>query len=294
MSEIIVGVDGSLASEQALRWAAHEAGRRDVALVVQHTYDWRVYGALTPINPSFAVGFQKVAEAIVDSAVEQARSWAPGVAVRGTALLGSAAHTLVEASGSGDLVVVGNRGRGGFASLLLGSVSQQVAAHAAGPVVVVRGRADDSAGPIVVGVDDSDAADFALGAAFEEASIRGAGVLAVHVYTPFKWVYGPEFPPDVEDEEEQREAERDRVAVGVARWKQKFPAVDVAPVAVDGHPAEMLADMSGTAQLVIVGTRGHGGFAGLLLGSVGMQLLHHADCPVLIARPFIGEDTLRP
>lgn len=96
--------------------------------------------------------------------------------------------------------------------------------------------------------------------------------------------------PYAEDREERRTAEHNILLDGIAQWKDKYSDVPVEAVVVDGHPAKVLAGASATAQLVVVGTRGHGGFAGLLLGSVGLQLLHHADCPVLIARASEASD----
>jgi nucleotide-binding universal stress UspA family protein len=198
-------------------------------------------------------------------------------------MLGSAGHILTAASDNDALIVVGNRGRGGFSSLLLGSVSQQVATHAAGPVVVVRGRADAS-GPVVVGVDGSAAGDHALGVAFEEATVRGVRVLAVRAFTPTSVAWEPGLSPIPEDVDQRRQIEREDVVATVEAWKHKFPDIDVKCVAIEGSPTGVLTGLSNSAQLVVVGARGHGGFAGLLLGSVGLQLLHHAKCPVMIAR----------
>jgi nucleotide-binding universal stress UspA family protein len=283
--EIIVGVDGSPQARHALRWAATEARRREVDLVVVHVYDWRIYGAPGPVGAPFVVDAREVADALVTEAVAEAATVAPGVSVRGDAVLGSASHTLVSAARGGAMLVVGCRGRGGFASLLLGSVSQQVLIHAPGPVVVVRGRGESATGPIVVGVDGSDAGNHALGMAFDLAATRGAGILAVRVYPPANApVWGGDALPLTEDPAQRRTAERTVLLSDVARWTDKFPDVPVESVVVTGQPAEVLTGLSATAQLLVVGTRGHGGFAGLLLGSVGQQLAHHADCPVLIAR----------
>jgi nucleotide-binding universal stress UspA family protein len=282
--EIIVGVDGSPASRTALRWAATDAVRRTSERVVVHVYDWRVVGARAPIGGASAADARSRAAALGESAGAAARSFAPGVNVRGEAVLGSTGPTLVSASANAGLVVVGSRGHGGFASLLLGSVSQQVATHAAGPVVVVRGRPDIAAGPIVVGVDGSQAANHALGVGFEEAVARGTSVVAIRVYTPAQPPWGADVAPHVEDWEERKAYEHQILLDDIAQWKDKYPDVAVEAVVTAGHPAEVLTGVSSTAQLVVVGTRGHGGFTGLLLGSVGLQLLHHADSPVLIAR----------
>ncbi len=88
----------------------------------------------------------------------------------------------------------------------------------------------------------------------------------------------------MEDANERREAERAALAEEIAPWQHKFPDVPAETVALDGHPAEVLAGVSGRASLLVVGTRARGGFASLLLGSIGVAVLHHADYPVLIAR----------
>jgi nucleotide-binding universal stress UspA family protein len=282
--EIIVGIDGSPESEHALHWAAVEAGRRECELVVLHVYDWHLIGALSPIGAPFVADAKGVAEALVVSAVAAAQQLAPGVPVRGQALLGGAAPTLVSASANGATVVVGNRGRGGFASLVLGSVSQQVALHAYGPVVVVRGRPEPDHGPILVGVDGSVSSDQTLQVAFDEASLRGVGILAIRAYPSAIPPWGRDVPVPLADPDERRHAVQVALEADVAPWREKYPDVEVSCAAVERHPGEALAGLSATARLVVVGSRGHGGLSGLLLGSVGTQLLHHAECPVLIVR----------
>jgi nucleotide-binding universal stress UspA family protein len=141
---------------------------------------------------------------------------------------------------------------------------------------------------VVVGADGSAGADEALRLGFEEAAIRGIGVLAVRVYHPAEPPWGLGELPYVEDPSERREAERVALAEEIAPWRDKFPDVPVESVALDGHPGEVLAGVSGRASLLVVGTRGRGGFASLLLGSVGVAVLHHADCPVMIARTQEG------
>jgi nucleotide-binding universal stress UspA family protein len=287
--DIVVGVDGSTASDAALRWATHEAQLHGAKLTVLHAAEPVQYAFHTPLEENYERDLQRITRAIVDSAVTEAHSLAPAVRAWGETTSDGAAASLIRASGAGAMVVVGSRGRGGFAGLLLGSVSQHVATHAAGPVVVVReepGRAD---GPVVVGIDESDGSGHALDVAFEEAALRGAGIVVLHAYQPDVRTWGLDLPPDVEDEGVRRTAESDRLTAIVAPWRDKYPTVQVDVAAVEGQTAARLVDASATAQLIVVGSRGRGGFAGLLLGSVGLHLLHHSGCPVLIARDsFVG------
>jgi len=240
--EIIVGIDGSPASEQALRWAAAEAGRRECGLLVWYVYDWHVIGALSPIGAPFVVDAKGDAEAIVANAVALARATAPDVPVRGEALLGAAAPTLISASANGATLVVGHRGRGGFTSLLLGSVSQQVAPHAHGSVVVVRGRPEPDHGPVLVGVDGSNASSQALQAAFDEAALRGTGIFAVRAYSSPLPPWGPDVPVPVEDPEQRRQDVQVALEADIAPWREKYPDVAVRCGAVEGQPGEVLAD----------------------------------------------------
>jgi nucleotide-binding universal stress UspA family protein len=284
INRICVGVDGSPASQPAIRWAAAEAAAHHAELTVVHAYGWRVAGSRVQV-PEVMVDLAKAqAESIIATSIEHALTVAPGLTVKGEAVLNSAGDMLVKASGQFDLTVLGSRGHGGFSSLLLGSTSQHVATHAAGPVVVVRGRPDVLDGPIVVGVDGSSASDLAVRLAFEEAVAHHVGVLAVRVYTPRYAGLGVDMSLPVEDPVQRRDEELRHLADDIAPWREKYPDVSVRSVVLDGHTAAVFVDLSSSARLVVVGTRGHGGFAGLLLGSVGLQLLHHADCPVFIAR----------
>jgi len=180
------------------------------------------------------------------------------------------------------MVVVGNRGYGGFASLLLGSVSQQVAAHAAGPVVVVRGRADPPPGPIMVGVDCSPSARRALELGFDQARRRDCGLVAVRSYPMQFPPRGDGGRPPRYNEESVRRAAADGLDAALAPWRDRNPTVSVRTVVAAGSPAKNLVEASGDAGLLVVGSRGHGALVGSLLGSVGLQLLHHAHCPVMI------------
>jgi nucleotide-binding universal stress UspA family protein len=283
--EIIVGIDGSEPSRAALRWATAEAKRRGARLHVVLAYHWRWPGMHPNPNGELAATSRQLAGLAVDDAVKEARELAPDVEVRGDAMLGLPAQALIDLSPDAALVVVGSRGHGGFASLLLGSVSDQVAAHALGPVAVVRGRTDTGVGPVAVGVDGSPGSDVALAVGFEEAARRGCGVAAVAAYSAPASAHGLDLAPVVYDRDKLEADVTDQVNRGLAAWRDKYPDVPVETDVVFGQAAEVLVNASRQSQLVVVGGRGRGGFDRLPIGSVVRQLLHHADCPVLIARP---------
>ncbi|NJC74058.1 universal stress protein [Planosporangium thailandense] len=287
-SKIVVGIDGSPPSLEALHWAALEAQRHDTELDVVLAYHWRVPGARLVTSPQLEEQVQDLAAAIVDAAIAEARTVAPRVPAHGRAVLGEPAPALLAAAGDAGLLVVGSRGGGGFAGLLAGSVSTRVATQAPCPVVVVRGRADHDGGPVVVGVDGSAACDLAAGMAFEEASRRGCPLVAVQAFTvPIPpWTMGP--PPILCDPAQVASELRGELVGYLARWREKYPDVPVEYLVARSSAAAALVDQSLRASLVVVGTRGHGAAGGLLLGSVGLQLVHHAGCPVLIARARTG------
>ena len=283
--KIVVGTDGAEPGRAAVEWAAREAQRRGAVLRIVHAFDWEWREARYDDTSTYLDMGQKVAEAITANAYEQAVAAAPGIDVRTDTLLGRAAPSLLSAARDAQLVVLGHRGRGGFANLLLGSVSQRVAAHAGCSAVVVRGRRDPGEGPVCAGVDDSPAAAAVLGAAFEAAATRGVGLTVIRTYLPPVplWLAGsvpaaevttPRFDSD----------ERDRLTDLVAPWSDKYPAVRVETLLSHDSAAAVLEGVSHGAQLIVVGSHGHGTIAGAVLGSTGMQLLHHADCPVYIAR----------
>lgn len=283
---IVVGVDGSEPSLAAARWAATEARLRRRPLRVVHAYTWPFVPASLAAPP---LGWseetlRKDAEALVAAAVSAVTTDAGDVPLGGRAIGGPPAAVLVEASADACLVVVGHRGRGGLASLLLGSVAAGVAAHAHGPVVVVRQPPDATplAEPVVVGVDGSRPSDAAVGFAFEEADLRGLPLTVAHAWTPSPSRSGGR--PLTDDVEELETAEVHRMRGWVQLWREKFPHVPVTYRLIAAHPAAALIDLSRDATLLVVGSRGHGGFAGLLLGSVSQQVLHHARCPIAVVR----------
>jgi nucleotide-binding universal stress UspA family protein len=272
---IVAGHDGSENGVRALDWAAEEARVRDVPLTVLHVYDAYVGGPIVP-----PVDLRSLAQETLDAGLAHVREAAPDVEVRGVLASGLAAAKLIEAGRSADLLVLGPRGLGGFAGLVLGSVSAQVVAHAPCPVVIARGDRGPATGPdrVVVGVDGSPASRAALALAFTEAELHKASVLAVTA-----WAAAPseDLPPLV-DAAGMREAAEKRLAQLMMPLRELRPGVDVEVSVRTGPPRDVLLEAAADARLLVVGSRGLGGFRGLLLGSVSHALVQHAPCPVAV------------
>jgi nucleotide-binding universal stress UspA family protein len=178
--------------------------------------------------------------------------------------------------------VLGSHGVGTVAGLLLGSTALQVVAHTPVPVVVVRHLEPMRRQEIVVGVDAPPIGEPALAFAFEEAALRGARLRAVHVWSEPGSIDHRGMTPLVYNPEVVTEEHAHRLDDGLATWREKYPDVEVVTEVVHGRPVRILAGLSARADLLVVGTRGRGGFAGLVLGSVSHGLLHHAHCPLAV------------
>ncbi|GLY08714.1 universal stress protein [Actinoplanes sp. NBRC 101535] len=303
---IVVAVDGTEPSLAAARWAAREARDSDRPLRILYVLDWdwapgrsdysgqRFDG---PTHYSLADKrfdtVRRMADDITGRAAAEAREVAPGITVDTDVIIGNPAGQLVVSSEQADLMVLGSRGRGGFASLALGSVSQRVAAHAHCPVAVIRGRADAGTGPVAAGIDDAASSARVLEAAFTAARTRGASLTVIRSYLPVQPLYYDRYPPADVTAAEQDDEERARLGDQLMPWRAKYPDVSVEALLSHDTAAALLTGASHTAQLVIVGSHGHGVLAGTVIGSTGLQLLHHADCPVLIVRPYSKRDVHR-
>ncbi|WP_416905193.1 universal stress protein [Micromonospora echinospora] len=277
---VVVGVDGSPESLVAAEHGARVASLRSRPLHLVHGY-LHPLGYGVPVNP-YDLGLPEPtdeARTMLEKSAADLRGRWPELTVEVRQVAGGPGATLVEESRRAELVVVGSRGLGGFAGLLLGSVSAQVAGHAHGPVLVVRpaDRQVTTDGPVLVGLDGSELAELAVGQAAEEAARRGVPLVLAHVVAPDRR------PEDSTGDEQG--ADR-LLATAVATVRQRHPDLAVAErVLRAAEPASALVEASADAALVVVGSRGRGGFAGLLLGSVSQALVQHARCPVLVARP---------
>ncbi|MGW5861538.1 universal stress protein [Streptomyces sp. NPDC055239] len=279
---LIVGVDGSDPSLRALDWAVDEAAAHGVPLRVVHASRWEWYEGH---EPSFGVNrpsAKVLSDHIAASAVERARRRAASVKVTSEVLSEDPALALVRLSPEADAIVVGSRGRGAFAELMLGSVSLSVAAHAASPVIVVRGSEEnvpDGSRTVVLGIGNPEEAAPAVEFAFHEALSLKASLTIVHAWRcPALEV--PDFPATVHDEHQQRAASQVDEAVRDAT--AAHPGITVHRQIAEGHAHTVLLAASRHADLLVVGARRRKGHIGMQLGPVNHAVLHHAACPVAV------------
>ncbi|WP_435123478.1 universal stress protein [Micromonospora tulbaghiae] len=270
---VVVGVDGSEPATRAVRLAAREARRRNRPLRVVHGFIWPLLRVpvSAPAGSPPGAGLRNQAEQLVADAVAAAEAESPGLRITGEIIDGEAAAVLVGESPTAAVIVLGDRGLGGFTALVVGSVAVQVVSYADCPVLIARGtaRAD---GPVVAGVDGSTLSRAAVEFAAETASARGAPLHVVHARPA---------PRGRDDGAEEDERVLTEALAGVG---ERWPDLPVHAEAVRAKPVPALTTASAGAQLVVVGRQGRGELGGLLLGSVSQGILHRSACPVWVVR----------
>lgn len=288
---IVVGIDGSASAEVAVWWAAREAAMRHVSLTIVHVL------ASLPVAAS-ALGWPagRVPEEILEIQEAEGRNFiaeatlaardsvgTKDIEITGELSIGVPVAALAEVSRDAQMVVVGSRGRSARHRRLLGSVSAGLLHHAHCPVAVVPDEEESpeiGRLPVLVGIDGSGASEQATAIAFDEASWRGVDLVALHVWSDADMSSLPSFETSA-----QLQVAGENLAERLAGWQEKYPDVTVHRIVRYDRPAQQLLDESVRAQLVVVGSRGRGGFAGMLLGSVSAVVTQETGVPVIVARP---------
>ena len=283
---VVLGYDGTPRSDAALEWAARYAMTHGRPLLI-------AYAAGVPTAYDSFSGIQEnredlrvLGQQVLDAAVARIHELAPGLTVHTHVALGNAHQVLLELAEGAHLLVVGSRGRGSFASLLLGSVSVDLSSHAPCPVVVVRPQKDRARfGPylhhVVVGVDGTEASRGALDVGFALASTERKPLAVVHAWGA-TGVYADLLTYEARlDAAEEHELS---VAESIAGYAERYPDVHVTQHQEEEDPARALVMASEDADLLVLGSRGRGDAASVVFGSVSRYVVEHASCPVLVVR----------
>jgi nucleotide-binding universal stress UspA family protein len=280
---VIVGVDGSEKSLLALEWAALEARRHSSPLRIVSAPDVMPRMHAYHASPAgIAAALRGISARALEAAITRSEEVAPGLPVDTRLLSGPPAVAVAESGSGASMLVVGARGAGGFAAMMLGSVSRYVATWAPCPVVVVREETMVVHREIAVGVRDPEDATGVLAFAFEEAALRRADLVVVHTWY---WL-----PPAPGEAGALRPADPERIAAEAGRhlatvleeWHGKYPGVRVRQDIIRGHPGRVLASYSARSDLVVLGRHGHPAGPGPGIGSVQHAVLDHAHGPVAV------------
>ncbi len=293
---VLVGYDGSPAAQMALDWAARTAKELDRRLTVLHCVDLSMIGAFPVYDAASVIPeIEEAGLAVLAEGVERAGTVLDPSRVHPLSAVGSGASELVEASRDADLVVTGSRGRGRLLGGLLGSTSYAVTAHAHCPAVVVRVDAEGNGqvarpGPdhaVIVGLDDSDASERGLEVGAEVAAAAGSLlrlVTVINAGSVESWMYAETTQAGTDRTRAAREAAEALLQRAQDHVLAAYPEMSVETEVLHGEPGHVIGELAAHAGLVVVGSRGRGGFTGLLLGSVSHTVIHEAPCPVMVVR----------
>lgn len=286
---VVVGYDGSPASEAALAWACAEAKSWHRPLHLVHHLT-------RPDGVVLALDVMGDGDDVVTLGLQHAQRQAPDVAMTSQTVVGAAAAWLVELSARAGLVVVAAHGHHVLRSLLDSGAAPQIAPRSHCPVVVVHEDGDEvparhgqaarqRLARVTVGIDESGSCSSAVEFAFARASRLGLGLTAVAAWQPDLRATGPRDTSGLGWERERADGERCLVSEQLAGWSQRYPDVDVEIVLARGDPVDVLAREADRSELLVLGTRGRGGLAGLFLGSVSLRVPPAAHRPVAIVPP---------
>jgi nucleotide-binding universal stress UspA family protein len=285
---IMVGADGSSASNAAICWAARDAVIRRLPLTVVHVVNPVATTWPHSLPPDgLAVWQENEGRRVLADALKIAQDTAkdnPRIPIETELIFSATVATLIDRSQEAELMVVGNSGRAAVAPGLLGSVSSSLVRHAHCPVAVIRDEGPrmphPAQAPVLVGIDGSPACELATEIAFDEASRRHVDLIALHAWSDTEIIELPGLDWSAVKAEEER-----LLAEGLAGWQERYPDVSVHRLLVCDRPARVLVETSESAQLVVLGSHGRGGFTGMLLGSVSNAVVQSVRIPVIVAQP---------
>ncbi|WP_304455208.1 universal stress protein [Nocardiopsis sp. YSL2] len=286
---VVAAVDGTEQSLRALDWAADEAGIRDRRLRVVYAFEWPMRRVAAMGAPGFDP--DEFARRILEDARQRVEARTPEVAIDPVYVDGDPVPVLLTQAKEAEVLVLGSRGLGTLGSAVLGSTGMQLATAAACPVVVVPSRTTGPrSGRVAVAVDGSPASLAALDWAFTVAEDHDATLSAIMVCDdPPSLFTGPLAKaayrgPSETERAAAQEIAHQLLADATAPGRELHPQVRVTEVVAAGHAAQELIGEAEEADLLVVGSRGHGGFAGMLLGSVSHAVLTHSTRPVAVVR----------
>ncbi|MFJ8916447.1 universal stress protein [Amycolatopsis sp. NPDC102389] len=290
---VVAGIDGSGSARRAAVWAAAEAVKRGKRLRLVHVYAVPQVRmpAVVPSAEALRSAFEERGARWLAEASDEVAERYPELIVESSAREWAPVAALIQESRTASLIVLGSRGLGGFTGLLVGSTAVALAQHGHCPIVVARGKLPEDVppetGPVVTGTDGSESSDAALAFAFDEAALRGTDLIVLRVWNEVTDHESARAHALTVDPDAIESAERQALDEQLAPWLAKFPDLHVETVVARGRPVRALLGFGERAQLVVVGSRGRGGFQGMLLGSTSQALLAHSECPVAVVRPAL-------